>query len=170
MIAHQFSKIKFQNISLKIFNELIKKDWREKVMWVISVKKEGSGEESEKYRFRPGEYTIGRLNTNINLTDKSVSRTHATIHVVRILDDELKKTKMYVSDNSKFGVIIDGVKMESNKSKLEVKEGSIITFGTCKTEFKVEFEPMLVYWNDKDVSSQHSEHLKSILEQVGKDL
>ncbi|KAK9842987.1 hypothetical protein WJX74_005349 [Apatococcus lobatus] len=73
----------------------------------------------------PGTYVVGRLGTEIELDDKSVSRKHAKF----TLPTSASATSFVLDDlKSKFGTSLDGQKLAAGSS-VKVTEGTVVTFG-----------------------------------------
>ncbi|KAI8920965.1 hypothetical protein DFJ77DRAFT_144301 [Powellomyces hirtus] len=118
-------------------------------MWVLVGDSEGCREFS--IWLQPSRsYTIGRKDADLVLgTDKSVSRSHATLTVAEpVSTEELMnvdaRCRVTLSDKgSKFGTYLNGMARKVVGSE-QVREGDVITFGVNKSTFRLTYVPVVI--------------------------
>ncbi|XP_007441341.2 nibrin [Python bivittatus] len=137
-------------------------------MWKLCPADETGG--GQLYQLLVGiQYVVGRKNCGILIqNDQSISRSHAVLsvnHPQVNLSQSTSFPELTLKDTSKYGTFVNGEKLP-NGNTMTLKSGDRITFGVFKSEYRVEYEPLVVCSSCLDVS-QKSVLNKNILQLGG---
>ncbi|XP_070604122.1 nibrin isoform X2 [Erythrolamprus reginae] len=136
-------------------------------MWKLCPVDEAGGGPS--YRLLVGvEYVVGRKNCGILIpNDASISRSHAVLSVTHPqvnLSQSSSFPELILKDTSKYCTFVNGEELHNATRKLNT--GDRITFGVYQSNYRVEYEPLIVCSSCLNVSQKNTLN-KNILQLGG---